>query len=148
MAGRETFRRGSQIITPILSVDKEEARRRVIKLYKAWYRQIPFISKCSTLTIHVHCKYQWFQWELLSPVQDYHIPRTTEQCRHKLREEFTRHRDITDIRTIDMLALLGQSTLKETVFLEKSTVDVMRYMDTGDEMKQNKFLSKFLVGKK
>lgn len=32
-------------IQPIFSVDREEARHRVISLYKAWYRQIPFISK-------------------------------------------------------------------------------------------------------
>lgn len=44
------LRRGSskqtiKQIQPIFSGDREEARHRVIGLYKAWYRQIPFISE-------------------------------------------------------------------------------------------------------
>lgn len=31
-------------VKPILSVDHEEARKRVLNLYKAWYRQIPYIG--------------------------------------------------------------------------------------------------------
>lgn len=31
-------------VRPILSVDNAEARRRVLNLYKAWYRQIPIIG--------------------------------------------------------------------------------------------------------
>lgn len=42
MAGR--FTRSMQNIPPIWSVDKDEARHRVIKLYKTWYRQIPYIG--------------------------------------------------------------------------------------------------------
>lgn len=30
---------------PIWSVTREEAKSRVIKLYKTWYRQIPHIGK-------------------------------------------------------------------------------------------------------
>ena len=29
---------------PILSHDKTEAKRRVLNLYRAWHRQIPYIS--------------------------------------------------------------------------------------------------------
>lgn len=32
-------------VKPILSLTPIEARRRVISLYKTWYRQIPFICK-------------------------------------------------------------------------------------------------------
>lgn len=32
-------------VRPILSLNKDEARRKVINLYKAWYRQVPYISK-------------------------------------------------------------------------------------------------------
>lgn len=32
-------------IQPIFSADREEAKHRVISLYKAWYRQIPFIGE-------------------------------------------------------------------------------------------------------
>jgi hypothetical protein len=34
-----------QQVRPILSVDREEARRRVLNLYKAWYRTAPFIGE-------------------------------------------------------------------------------------------------------
>lgn len=40
-ASKQTIKK----IQPIFSADREEARHRVISLYKAWYRQIPFISK-------------------------------------------------------------------------------------------------------
>lgn len=45
MAGREAVKRTVQQVRPILSIDKEEARKRVLNLYKAWYRQIPYIGK-------------------------------------------------------------------------------------------------------
>lgn len=32
-------------VKPLLSLDKLEARRRVLSLYKAWYRQIPYVGK-------------------------------------------------------------------------------------------------------
>lgn len=45
MASREAVRRAVQNVRPILSVDREEARKRVLNLYKAWYRQIPYIGE-------------------------------------------------------------------------------------------------------
>lgn len=42
--GREAAKRVLQQVRPVLSVDKEESRRRVINLYKAWYREIPTIG--------------------------------------------------------------------------------------------------------
>jgi len=45
MAGREVVKRAVQQVRPILSVDREEARKRAMNLYKAWYRQIPYIGK-------------------------------------------------------------------------------------------------------
>lgn len=38
-------------------------------------------------------------------VMDYDIPKTVEQCRAKLREEFERHRNVTDVRVVDMLVI-------------------------------------------
>lgn len=49
MASREAVRRAVQNVRPILSVDREEARKRVLNLYKAWYRQIPYIGKCRSV---------------------------------------------------------------------------------------------------
>lgn len=36
---------------------------------------------------------------------DYDIPKSVEQCREKLREEFLKHKNVTDIRVIDMLVI-------------------------------------------
>lgn len=44
-ASREAVVRALKQVRPILSVDKSEARRRVFNLYRAWYRQIPYIGK-------------------------------------------------------------------------------------------------------
>lgn len=38
---------GVKQVRPILSVDNADARKRVLNLYKAWYRQIPYIGKRS-----------------------------------------------------------------------------------------------------
>lgn len=35
-------------VKPLLSLDKTEARRRVLNLYKAWYRQLPYVCKFYT----------------------------------------------------------------------------------------------------
>uniref|UniRef100_T1GKN3 NADH dehydrogenase [ubiquinone] 1 alpha subcomplex subunit 6 n=1 Tax=Megaselia scalaris TaxID=36166 RepID=T1GKN3_MEGSC len=81
MAGREAVRKAVHQVRPLLSVDKDEARKRVINLYKTWYRQIPYV------------------------VMDYDIPMSIEQCRAKLREEFLKNKDVQDIRVIDMLVV-------------------------------------------
>lgn len=47
MAARETVKRAVQQVRPILSVNQDEARQRALNLYKAWYRQIPYIGECS-----------------------------------------------------------------------------------------------------
>lgn len=49
MAAKEPVKRVIQQVRPLLSMDREEARRRVLNLYKAWYRTIPFIGKRSFL---------------------------------------------------------------------------------------------------
>lgn len=36
---------------------------------------------------------------------DYDIPKTNEDIRAKIREEFSKHKEVRDIRTIDMLVI-------------------------------------------
>ncbi|KAF4519749.1 hypothetical protein B566_EDAN010342 [Ephemera danica] len=122
MASRQAARTAIKQVRPILSVDRGEARKRVLNLYKAWYRQIPYV------------------------VLDYDIPKSVEQCRAKLREEFNKHRHVTDIRVIDMLVIKGQMELKETVEIWKQKGHVMAYFKDTQEPKPTDFLSKFLSG--
>ncbi|GJQ71736.1 hypothetical protein Trydic_g11429 [Trypoxylus dichotomus] len=116
----QAVRVGIREVRPILSVDNEEARKRVLNLYKAWYRQIPYI------------------------VRRYDIPRSEQQCREKLREEFMKHKDVRDIRIIDMLIIKGQMELKETVEVWKQKGHIMMYFQDTVEQKPKDFLSKFL----
>ncbi|KAG8041149.1 hypothetical protein G9C98_002137 [Cotesia typhae] len=51
-------------VKPVLSLTKAEAHRRVLNLYRSWYRQIPYI------------------------LLDYHIPKTESELKAKIREKF------------------------------------------------------------
>lgn len=105
-----------------LSLDKTEARRRVINLYKAWYRQIPIIF------------------------YDYHIPISPEDGRTKLREIFMSNSRLQDVRVINGLYLKGQMELNETVNKQKEDCHVWKYF-RGDNRKPQDFLTKFLEGR-
>lgn len=48
MSGGTLLRRSVKQVRPILSLDKEEARKRVLNLYKAWYRQLPYVGNDSS----------------------------------------------------------------------------------------------------
>lgn len=122
MASRHVARVFPRQVKPLLSLDREEARKRVKNLYKAWYRQIPYI------------------------VMDYDMPKNIQQCRAKLREEFDRHKNVTDIRVIDMLVIKGQMELQEIVNLWKQKGHVMTYWKDTHEPKPTDFLSKFVSG--
>lgn len=96
---------------------------------------------------------------------DYDIPKSEAQCRDKLKSEFTKHKNVTDIRVIDMLVikvrcdvlegftilfnsylLQGQMELKETVEIWKQKGHLMSYFKETAEAKPQDFLSKFLAG--
>ena len=47
MAAKGALQTGLKQVKPILSTNKLEAKRRVLNLYKAWYRHIPFMGKNS-----------------------------------------------------------------------------------------------------
>jgi len=122
MSAREPVQRVIQQVRPLLSIDRDEARRRVFDLYKAWYRSAPFI------------------------VHKYDIPKSVEQCREKMKQEFLKHKDVTDVRVIDMLVIKGQMELKETVKIWKQKGHVMRYWQESQDPKPVDFLSKFMAG--
>ncbi|KAL4240274.1 NADH dehydrogenase 1 alpha subcomplex subunit 6 ndufa6 [Mactra antiquata] len=113
---------GLKHVKPILSTDTNQARRRVLNLYRAWYRVVPYI--CETYT----------------------LPITPEMCRNKIREEFDKNRHITDLRVIDMLCVKGQQDLMETKNVWKQMNHIMAYFkDTVNPQPQD-FLSKFYDG--
>ena len=66
---------------PLLSVDRAEARVRVLQLYKAWYRHIPQM------------------------VTEFDIPVSIDKSRDILREKFRSNAHVKDTRVIDMLVV-------------------------------------------
>jgi NADH dehydrogenase (ubiquinone) 1 alpha subcomplex subunit 6 len=77
----KVVRFGARQVRPILSADGLEARRRVLNLYKAWYRQIPSI------------------------MLNYDIPLLEKDCKATLRSMFLKNKYVTDLRAIDLLLL-------------------------------------------
>ena len=68
-------------VKPLLSVDNAEARTRVLSLYKAWYRHIPYM------------------------VNDFDLPVNVAKSRDTLRQKFRANAHIKDTRVIDMLVI-------------------------------------------
>ncbi|XP_059175040.1 NADH dehydrogenase [ubiquinone] 1 alpha subcomplex subunit 6-like [Physella acuta] len=122
MATSRVVQQGVKQVKPLLSVDRTEARRRVLNLYKAWHRQIPYT------------------------VMHFDIPVTIPQARAKLRELFLKNKHVTDIRAIDMLVIKGQMDLVETTNIWKQANHVMAYFKDTVNPKPTDFLSKFYEG--
>ncbi|XP_030761695.1 NADH dehydrogenase [ubiquinone] 1 alpha subcomplex subunit 6-like [Sitophilus oryzae] len=122
MSSNETAKKILKEVRPILSLHRYEARRRVISLYKAWYRQIPYI------------------------IQHFDVEMTEKMCKAKLREEFTKYGHINDIRIIDMLVIKGQMNLKEASEKWVTRRGIAKYFDDPTQSKPSSFLGKFLEG--
>ncbi|KAH9415835.1 NADH dehydrogenase (ubiquinone) B14 subunit [Dermatophagoides pteronyssinus] len=120
MASNQLVKHLGGKVKPVLSLNQTEARRRVLNLYRAWYRQIPYIC-----------------YEMELPVND-------KQMRNKVRELFLANQHITDVRVIDMLVIRGQMELNDTINKFKSHMHVMAYFNEHQNPKD--FLSKFLAG--
>lgn len=104
-------------LRPVLSADNEEAKKRVLNLYKLWYRQVPYV------------------------VTDYDVPITNKQCHERVRGEFEKNRHLTDMRAIDVLVIKGQMELIETAEIWKQRSHVMAYFE--EQKKKGDFLSEF-----
>ena len=123
MSSRQIAQRVSGQVRPVLSLNGIEARRRVLNLYRAWFRQIPLI------------------------LHDFELPVSEIKMKQKLRELFLQNQNVKDIRAIDMLVIKGQMELNETVLKFKQTCHVMNYFKTTIKPKPKDFISKFLAGK-
>ncbi|KAH3862086.1 NADH dehydrogenase [ubiquinone] 1 alpha subcomplex subunit 6-like [Dreissena polymorpha] len=107
---------------PILSVDRNDARRRVLNLYKAWYRQIPVICN------------------------EYHINKRPKDLNRYLRQQFDKNRNVKDLRVIDILVIKSLQDLHETKNWWKMANHVLYPLQESVNPKPTGFLSKFLEG--
>jgi len=124
MASRKVVQQVQQgRVKPILSASSVEAKRRVMSLYRAWYRQIPYI------------------------LHNESYPLTEKMCRDKLREVFYRNSNVTDTRVIDMMVIKGQMELTETVLKFKQQCHLLKYFNDTIQPRPKDFISRFLGGK-
>ncbi|XP_053207257.1 NADH dehydrogenase [ubiquinone] 1 alpha subcomplex subunit 6-like [Panonychus citri] len=111
-------------VKPILSLNHEDARRRTINLYRAWYRQTPYL------------------------IHDWNLPLTVPQIHDKLREKFRQNKNVTDLRVIDMLLIRGHLELQEIIDGISQGFHIYKYFkEDYVQPKPRDFMSKFLSGK-
>ncbi|XP_013145124.1 PREDICTED: NADH dehydrogenase [ubiquinone] 1 alpha subcomplex subunit 6-like [Papilio polytes] len=94
MSAKQAIQVGTKNVRPVLSLNRGEARARVLNLYKAWYRQIPYV------------------------VKEFDMPKSEDQCRAKLKEMFLNNKNVTDVRVIDMLVIKVSSSSKHLEIFE------------------------------
>ncbi|CAB3998656.1 NADH dehydrogenase [ubiquinone] 1 alpha subcomplex subunit 6 [Paramuricea clavata] len=107
---------------PLLSQSSAEARRRVLNLYRAWYREVP------------------------RAVNAYALDITVRQGREKVKEEFRKNAHFRDIKSIDMMVIKGRLELEETHKIWKQRTHVMRYFKETYPERKTDFLSRFYDG--
>ncbi|XP_042910568.1 NADH dehydrogenase [ubiquinone] 1 alpha subcomplex subunit 6 [Parasteatoda tepidariorum] len=115
-------RQATKQVRPLISTSREEARRNVLRLYKAWQRN------------------------LLNMIQLHNLPISMKTGRNKIKEMFLRNKDVTDVRVIDMLTVKGNMELEETINGWKQPMHVMAYFKDTVEPRPKNFLGRFFSG--
>ncbi|ESK89342.1 nadh dehydrogenase 1 alpha subcomplex subunit 6 [Moniliophthora roreri MCA 2997] len=105
------------------SSSPEEARQRVIQLYREWYRAAPEIVSIYSLN--------------MSPAF----------VRHQIRRRFERNRHVTDPRAIDVLILKSWQEFQETINIWKMPDHVHGILLNEKERPPKTFLQKFYEGR-
>ncbi|TCD67130.1 hypothetical protein EIP91_000470 [Steccherinum ochraceum] len=105
------------------SVNHAEARSRVFKLYRDWYRGAPEIVSVYALNV--------------SPAT----------VRHAIRQQFEENRYVTDLKVIDMLLLKSRQEYQETINCWKTIDHVMGILLRPKGRPQRSFLEKFYEGR-
>ncbi|RWS24465.1 NADH dehydrogenase [ubiquinone] 1 alpha subcomplex subunit 6-like protein [Leptotrombidium deliense] len=122
MSSGRILKEAQGFVRPVLSTNAIEARRRVLNLYRSWYRQIPYIY------------------------HEFNLPYDKDQLKAKLREKFYENKHVKDLRVIDMLVIKGHMELTETAHQWKQECHVQAYFRPTYNPKPRDFISKFLAG--
>lgn len=120
VSDNKRFQPGKQIHSQNL----EEARRNVRSLYRSYIRSVPYIMTT-------------FKVAKLTEKQLYGV----------LREEFTKHGNVTDPRVVDMLVIKGKIELQEQVELWQQRTHFYRRFQETTKKQPDSFFGKFLTQK-
>jgi len=108
------------------SVNWSDAKRRVLKSYREWLRSAPEIQTMYSLNIPV------------------------ARLRTKMRQEFERHRYVSQIGVVDMLLFQSHAEYQETLNYWKQLPHILKYFraeeDPNARRPQN-FITGFLEGR-
>ncbi|PPQ65021.1 hypothetical protein CVT24_008169 [Panaeolus cyanescens] len=105
------------------SLGSQESKRRVLSLYREWYRSAPEI--CAL----------------------YALSESPAQVRHAIRARFERNRNVTDQRAIDVLLIKSHQDFQETMNCWKQTDHVLGILLEPQDRPQKTFLQKFYEGR-
>ncbi|XP_065182631.1 NADH dehydrogenase [ubiquinone] 1 alpha subcomplex subunit 6-like [Sycon ciliatum] len=106
-------------VKPLLSSNQDEARLRVLSLYKAWMRQASAACKKQDLGI------------------------SEETAKAKIRAEFAKNQAVQDLRVVDSLIKKGTLLLEETSLGWQVPSHVMRNFEPTARQRKTDFMSKF-----
>ena len=120
-----------------MSSSPEEARSRVIDLYRGWIRAVRCSFYRMSPSDHTQAP------EIVSL---YAIPATPSYVRHCIRQKFEANRHVTDPRAIEVLIHKSRQDLQESLNCWKQTDHVMGILLKVDERPQRTFLQKFFEG--
>ncbi|KAI0712741.1 NADH-ubiquinone oxidoreductase Complex1 subunit [Cerioporus squamosus] len=109
--------------TAHISSSPEQARSRVLKLYRDWYRGAPEIVSLYALNV--------------SPAY----------VRHCIRQHFEQNRFVSDTRVIDVLVQKGQQEFQETMNCWKQLDHIMGILLQPKGRPPRTFLQKFYEGR-
>ncbi|KAI5820015.1 NADH-ubiquinone oxidoreductase 14.8 kDa subunit [Pyronema omphalodes] len=108
------------------SVNWNDARARVIKSYRDWYRAAPEIVNLYVLEVD------------------------TPQVRTKIRQEFERNRNVKQLPVVDMLITKSNMEFQETMNYWKQITQIMKYFRTEEDPRAHvpkDFMTGFLEGR-
>ncbi|EIN05267.1 hypothetical protein PUNSTDRAFT_128041 [Punctularia strigosozonata HHB-11173 SS5] len=105
------------------SSSPQEARRRVVELYRLWYRSAPEI--CTLYALDVSPTY----------------------VRRAIRAQFEQNRHVSDPKVIDVLLLKGRQEYQETVNCWKMPDQLLGILLNPRARTQKTFMQKFLEGR-
>ncbi|KAF2143019.1 uncharacterized protein K452DRAFT_286648 [Aplosporella prunicola CBS 121167] len=108
------------------SVNWNDAKFRVLKSYREWLRAAPEIQQMYSLSMPV------------------------SQIRTKVRQEFERHRYVSQLQAVDVLLFNSHSEFQETLNYWKQLTHVLKYFRAEEDSRTklpHNFISGFLEGR-